>query len=125
MPLACLSDVRDPSLLDEIFHLHCSYQHEIPNIAENYVRSLLCKPPRKFVQRPNRRSVLSNGLTVTELILQRCDRDRFVSFYEICQGLTSHKERKHVSETLFKMTDRGRLVRTGSRKAYLFRLNVD
>jgi hypothetical protein len=122
MPLACLADVRDPALFDEVFHLHCTYQAQIPNIAENYVRSLWGKPAVIFAERPDKQVVLSNGMTATQMVLQRCSSTHFKTFVEICDGVTNTKERHHVAWILCKMLKRGRVQRIGKRPHCMYRL---
>lgn len=127
MVLACLSEVHDPDLIPQVLYMHQAYSASVPDVAANYVRALLCKNKRQigFVQRPERQIVLSNGFTATELILARCASDRFTAFEEICDGLTTQKERQRVGWNLSKMLKRGHLERIGKHRFYSFRLLVD
>lgn len=122
MPLACLSDLRDWDLFPEVLHIHAAYHTQIPKVAENYVKTLQGKPAVVSAERPDKQVVLSNGMTATQLVLQRCDRTHFKSFVEICDGVTNTKERHHVAWILCKMLKLGRVQRIGKRPHCMYRL---
>ena len=43
MPLACLDEVRDPRLFEEVLRFHYQYFRKNPDVAKNYVDALRAK----------------------------------------------------------------------------------
>lgn len=124
MPLACLAEVRDPCLMDEVLYLHVTYGQSCPDVARNYVSRLL-NPKKKNAlagsDRESMRKVLSCGLTAHEVVLSRCSRDRWTAYPEICEGLTE-LDKKRIQWVLHKLVSQKSLERRGLSRHYSYRL---
>lgn len=114
MPLACLDEVRDPRLFEEVMRFHYMYFHRNPDVAKNYVDALRAK-------------VIASGKiqkkesTWRDYLLKRLDLQG-KTFREIRDEIADRSQQKTAFVSLQNMVSEGLVERSGTRHEYKYRL---